>query len=282
MIRRLIFTFIMAVCSMIAGAHYTLHSVSGDIKVESGGKTLAAKPGMTVKPIDFIIIPKGGKVEILNDVDKRIYTSITPGRFSVTKLMIDARGTASNNTANVASRMSLGRKTGNDGKNVYVDKGMVRRSLAVYDPEGDMMEMDAVTLGQFVASRLLTGKYESDEPSPVTLTKSHLDEGGLGFRLENTLQIPVYFNILRVIRGEKPSVEISQLGQPAGSYIVLPQQSISREHFPSVSADETHIIVMTNCQYDVDRVIEEIAKAFDNPGDISVQSSDLPVYITGL
>lgn len=281
MIRRLIFTFIVAICSMMAGAHYTLHSVSGDVKVESGGKTESAKPGMTVKPIDFIIIPKGGKVEILNDVDKRIYTSIMPGRFSVTKLMIDARGTASNNTANVASRMSLGRKNGNDGKNVYVDKGMVRRSLAVYDPEGDMMEMDAVTLGQFIASRLLAGKYESDETSPVSLDKRRLDDGGLAFRLENTLQFPVYFNIVRFMNGETPSVEISQLGQPAGSYVVLPQQSISLEHFPPVSADETHIIVMTNCQYDVDKVIEEIAKAFGNPGAIPVQSGDLPVYITG-
>ena len=131
MIQRILFTICLAILGLTASAHYTLHSVSGDVKVESGGKTVAAAKGMTVKAIDYIIIPKGGKVEILNDLDKRIYTSITPGRISVTRLMIDARGAASANAKNVASRMNLGRKSTNDSKNVYVEKGMVRRSLAV-------------------------------------------------------------------------------------------------------------------------------------------------------
>ncbi|MBD5223381.1 MAG: hypothetical protein HDS71_04935 [Bacteroidales bacterium] len=279
MIQRILFTLCLAIVSFTAGAHYTLHSVSGDVKVESGGKTVSAAKGMTVKAIDYIIIPKGGKVEILNGLDKRIYTSITPGRISVTRLMIDARGAASDNAKNVASRMNLGRKSPNDSKNVYVEKGMVRRSLAVYDPEGEMMEMDAETLGKYVAARLNDTAGIATDTCPVNLTSTHLQDGGLAFKLENTLGFPVYFNVLRVKKGEKPTVEISQLGQPAGSYVVLPRQTISREHFPTLDPAETHLVVITNCQYDVDKVIEEITKALENKNDLDGSARDLPVYI---
>ncbi|MDE7180229.1 MAG: hypothetical protein K2N88_03415 [Muribaculaceae bacterium] len=282
MIRRLLLLLCLTIGALSVSAHYTLHTVTGDVKVESGGKTMTATKGMTVKAIDYIIIPKGGKVEILNDLDKRIYTSITPGKTSVTRLMIDARGAASDNKANVASRMSVGRKSPNDGKNVYVEKGMVRRSLAVYDPEGDMMEMDAETLGRFVASRLKTENAAGDDSCPVALTSSHPGEGGLGFRLENTLKFPIYFNVIKVKKGNSFEVEISQLGQPAGSYVVLPQQTLSREHFPTVAADESHFIVMTNCQYDVDKVIEEISKALSDGSGVDAVSRELPVYVSPL
>lgn len=279
MIRQLLLILGMAIISLSVCAHYTIHSVSGDVKVESGGKAQPAAKGMAVKAIDYIIIPQGGKVEILNDLDKRVYTSITPGKVSVTKLMFEAKGVASDNAKNVASRMNLGRKSPNDSKNVYVEKGMVRRSLAVYDPEGDMMEMDAATLGNYVAAQLLATAGTNSDTCPVTLTSTRLDEGGLGFKLENTLQFPVYFNVLRVKKGDKPSVEISQLGQPAGSYVLLPRQTISREHFPALDPTESHMVVITNCQYDVDKVIEEITKILENPTSIDSSSRELPVYV---
>lgn len=282
MIQRFLLVLSLMMLSMTVSAHYSIHSVSGEVKVESGGKTLPASKGMAVKAIDYIVIPKGGKVEIYNDLDKRVYTSITPGRTSVTKLMIAARGAASDNTGNVASRMSLGRQKGGESKNVYVEKGMVRRSLAVYDPDGDMMEMDAETLGRFVASRILGNLKATSDESPVDLTSGRLENGGLGFRLENTLQFPVYFNILRVSGGSRPTVEISQLGQPAGSYVVLPQQTLSRQHFPEIPEGETHMIVVTNCQYDVDKVIEEITKAMADESSLDETAKDLPVYVTTL
>ncbi|MDE6027806.1 MAG: hypothetical protein K2G23_07035 [Muribaculaceae bacterium] len=279
MMHRILAILLLALSFGTAWAHYTLHTVVGDVKVESAGKTIAATKGQAVKATDYLIIPQGGKVEILNDLDKRVYTSIKPGKISVTKLMIEARGLASDNGANVASRMSLGRKSPKGSEKVYVEKGMVRRSLATYDPEGDMMEMDAETLGRYIASSIKDGFFSSGEDAPVSITSQRLPEGGIGFKMENTLQFPVYFNIIKLRKGDNSGVEISPLGQPAGSYVVLPSQTLSREHFPAISEDEVHLLVMANCQYDVDKVIEEIIKGLDDPSLTKDKSSSLPVYV---
>lgn len=275
----LLIIVLMAFGINTAMAHYSLFTVSGDVRVESGGKTVKATKGQAVKATDLIIIPQGGKVEILNDLDKRVYTSIKPGKISVTKLMIEARGVAADNGANVASRMNLGRKTPKGSEKVYVEKGMVRRSLATYDPEGENMEMNAETLGRYVASRISEGSLSSGEDAPVPVESKRLPEGGLSFKMENTLQFPIYFNIIKITRGSKDDVNISPLGQPAGSYVVLPSQTLSREHFPMLDESEEQILVMTNCQYDVDKVIEEIVKALNDPALSISKDSSLPVYI---
>ena len=77
-------------------------------------------------------------------------------------------------------------------------------------------------------------------------------------------------------------VNISPLGQPAGSYVVLPCQTLSREHFPAIDANEEHILIMTNCRYDVDRVIEETIKALNEGVPVSDDEATLPVYIRKL
>ena len=279
MIIRLLSVLLMILSSVAASAHYTVHNVVGNVTVESGGKSSALTKGMTLKPTDQIVIPSGGKVEILNTVDKRIYSSIKTGKTSVRRLLIDARGVASDNSANVASRMQLGRKEPKGDQKVYVEKGMVRRSLAVYDPEGDGMELDAATLGACLAGLIKEGKLVSADESPVTLTSERLRDGGLGFKVENTLSFPVYFNIIR-LKGDGV-LEISPLGQPAGSYVLLPRQTMSREHFPAIRQEEKHLIIMANCQYDIDRVIEEAQKALQN-GTASDRAGDLPVFVTTL
>lgn len=282
MIRRLLLILLLAIGIDTVMAHYTLHSVTGDVKVESAGKTERATAGRTVRATDYIIIPQGGKVEILNDVDKRVYTSIKPGKMSVTKLLIEARGVAADNAGNVASRMSLGRKTQKGAEKVYVEKGMVRRSLATYDPEGEQMEMNAETLGRYVASRIASRTLSSGDDAPVIIESSHPDGGGLGFMMENTLQFPVYFNIIKIGRGGKEDINISPLGQPAGSYVVLPRQTLAREHFPALDENEIHILIMTNCRYDVDKVIEETVKALGEGASAGDEDAALPVYIRAL
>ena len=282
MMKRLHTVLLLIAIVFAAHAHYSIHAVSGDVKVESGGKTVAATKGMSVKATDYLIISAGGKVDILNDLDKRIYSSIKSGKISVTRLMIDAKGVSSDNGANVASRMQLGRKQQKGDSKVYVEKGMVRRSLALYDPEGDNLSLDAVTLGKYLASKIKDGEDIKNYEAPVRITSGKLEKGGMGFRVENTLEFPVYFNVIKITGGATPEVEISQLGQPAGSYIILPQQALGREHYPKVDESERHILVLTNCQYDIDEVIEEIGKSLESGSTESGDRSDLPVFIKEL
>ncbi len=275
-------TLLLAVVSIAATARYTVHNVTGQVTIESRGKTVAATKGLQVNASDLINIPAGAEVEIYNELDKRIYTSVKSGRFTVTRLMIDARGVASDNSANVASRMRFGAKDkGDEQRRVYVEKGMVRRSLAVYDPEGEGVQMDAVTLGRFLAARLRSNGLADVAAPPVKVEHSGSEETGLTFRVENTLDFPVYFNIIRLKGSGNGDVEISPVGQPAGSYVLLPRQSLSREHFSPLGPGEKHVLVMTHCQYDIDEVIEEMAKAAGT----APRSNDgeaLPVYTVTL
>ncbi len=65
----------LALSHLFVLAHYSLHSVSGNVKIDSNGKQTPAAKGMTLKASDYLIIPEGGKVEIYNDLDKGIYAS---------------------------------------------------------------------------------------------------------------------------------------------------------------------------------------------------------------
>lgn len=109
-------------------ARYTIHNITGNVGLERGGKSSTLGKGMEVKPNDYVVISKGGKVEIYNDVDKRIYTSIKPGKISVTRLIIEAKGASSDNAAAVTARMNFGKK-GQGKDKVFKEKGMVRRHL---------------------------------------------------------------------------------------------------------------------------------------------------------
>lgn len=155
MIQRLLIIILFALGIGTASAHYTLHTVSGDVKVESGGKVVAATKGQTVKATDYVIIPQGGKVEILNDLDKRIYTSIKPGKISVTKLMIEARGLASDNGANVASRMNIAGVPKKGKEKVFDGKGMVRRTQLVYDPNAEECGEETVASPEELAAEIV-------------------------------------------------------------------------------------------------------------------------------
>ena len=101
-------------------AHYFIHSASNDVIIESSGKQTPAKPGNEVKANDYLIIPDGQAVEIYNDLDKNIYKSLSSGKISVTKLMIEAKKTASNNSKNVASRLSLAKNSGVKRRRCYL------------------------------------------------------------------------------------------------------------------------------------------------------------------
>lgn len=264
---------------LTVSARYTVYSVTGKVTIEARGKKTAAEKGMQVGASDMIDIPVGAEIEIYNELDKRLYTSVKSGRFTVTRLMIDARGVASDNTANVASRLRFGAKDKDaDRRRVYVEKGMVRRSLAVYDPEGEGVQMDARTLGRFLAARIRSGRLGEVAAPPVKVDHEGAGENGLAFRVENTLEFPIYFNIIRLRETSGSEVEISPVGQPAGSYVLLPRQSLSREHFAPVDTLERHVLVMTHCQYDIDEVIEEMAKLSAESEECNSDSDALPVY----
>lgn len=130
--KKLLLMALLAVTTLTISAHFTIHSSTSGVKVESGGKTQAAAKGNAVKATDYLIIPAGGEVEIYNDLDKRIYRSVNTGRMSVTRLMMDARKIAADNNKTVGAHVNLGsKKKGNT--RVYDEAGMVTREIEYAD-----------------------------------------------------------------------------------------------------------------------------------------------------
>lgn len=277
----IILIFLMAIALPIF-SRYSLHSISQGVKVEVAGKQSPASAGMTLKPSDQLIIPSGGKVEIYNDLDKKIYTSTAEGKITVTRLLIDARSAAADNRANVASKLRFGRKNDNGDQKLYVEKGMVRRSLGILDPEGEKIVADPSIIANFIATRFANEQDDLYDTFPVPMQHSATPEGGMAFDLRNTIGFPVYFNVVKITKkNDQYEVRISELGQPAGVYVLLPDQTMARGHFASVSDDEIHLMVMTHCQFDIDEMIEALDKSLrENPNPLA--NTSLPIYLMKL
>lgn len=120
----------MALALSAIAQHYTLHNATKGVTVNSGGKSVAATKGMQLKSTDYLIIPEGGTAEVLNSIDKRIYTSVRPGKVSVTKLIIEARQSAADKLATVGGKINIGRERTHSGKRLYGEKGMVIRAIS--------------------------------------------------------------------------------------------------------------------------------------------------------
>lgn len=277
--KKLILIALAALLPMFAAmAKYTIHSSKGDIRIERGGQLVPVQKGMEVNATDNIHIPQGAKVEILNSVNSKIFTSTRAGDFNVTRIMIDAQIKANDHGANVGGNLQMTRLGTSKNKSpMWVQKGKVTRTMEQYDPTAEKMEADPTHLGNWIAA---TVNAPTRKPLPVTVTHNPTGDSGLSFRLENTLDFPVYFNVIK-IKGESiTTATISELGQPMGSYVVLPGQAISREQFGGLQPGNRHILVLTPYYFDIDELIPKVCEAASNT--TTVASDDTPAYLLTL
>lgn len=277
--KKLILITLVALLPMFtAMAKYTIHSSKGDVRIERGGQLLPVQKGMEVNATDNIHIPQGAKVEILNSVNSKIFTSTRAGEFNVTRIMIDAQIKANDHAANVGGNLQMTRlgKSKNSSP-MWVQKGKVTRTMEQYDPTAEKMEADPTHLGNWIAATVNT---EANKPLPVKVTHNTIDHSGLSFRLENTLDFPVYFNVIKIQGDSVATADISELGQPMGSYVVLPRQAISREQFTGLQPGNRHILIMTPYYFDIDQLIPKVRQAASEA--TTVTDDDTPAYILTL
>lgn len=260
-----------------AAADYNVKSVSGEVLLLKHGKNIKVTTGMTLDPNDYLQIAEGSKVEILNTGDSKLYSIDTAGLERVARLIFQARRDAGSKSASVNSNLRIKRAKQPEGV-VYVEMGKVTRSLAVYDPEAENMQMDADKL----AAKLYTQLRDSlDAPSPaeaLALTR-RIEPDGLSFMVENTLDHPVYFNIFK-ISATDGSVTISELGQPVGCYAILPTQFLAREQTSGINPSELHIMLMSDYYFDIDQVLSKLNVLLDSKAEI--EANDVNLYILPL
>ena len=278
--KRLLLFIAIISATVTLHANYTLYSFTGNITITKAGKQVTPEKGMKVNASDQIDIPQGAKVEIYNSATKEIFSSSGAGKNSVMGIMLDARKQASKTAGAINDRMRFSAGGGNPDTRLYTE-GLVKRSMQVYDPGAESLVVEPRALALHIANALLAPQTLESSAIPTPVAHSHLDGGGMQFRVENVLGFPVYLNVVKIRETSLGSVEISELGQPMGSYVVLPGQAIAREHFAGLDPAESHILVITHCRFDIDELIEHINTIFSE-NDNEQPDSNLPVYLRRL
>lgn len=279
--KRLILLLTILVAAVSLRANYTIYSFSGKVTVTQAGRQIAAEKGMKVNASDQIEIGRGATVEIYNAATKEIFTSSAAGRNSVMGIMLDARKQASKTTGAINDRMRFSAAGGNPDTRLYTE-GLVKRSMQTYDPGAESLIVEPRALALHIAGALRNPQNLGNETAgDITLTHAHKDGGGLQFRVENTRSFPIYINVIKVKETALGNIEISELGQPMGSYVVLPGQTLAREHLAGLDMAESHILILTNCRFDIDELIEQVNMIFaDNVTDSP--DANLPVILRRL
>lgn len=279
--RRIFLTLLSLFVAITVMAQYTVRSATSGVRIKSGNTVAAAAQGAKLSGADHVLIPEGGKIEILG-ANKKIYTSTQWGDVSVFNIVVEASKAAADRGGAVRGRLDFGRSTASKSTGtIFKEKGVTTRSMSVYDPEATGIEMDAATLGRFLAGKIISGDSIKCCKFPVKFAHTkNTDDYGLAFRIVNTLEYPIYFNVIKINDKKSDSLEISRLGQPEGTYVLLPQQAMSREHYPKVEPGERHILVMAPCRYDIDQMMDEMKKALS--AGAATSDEELPVFAAEL
>lgn len=260
MIKKLFTFLLLLTIGLGARADYSVKSIDGYVRLLKHGQITTLSPGMKLDPNDQVKIHNGSTLKIFSSTDSKIYTLTTPGIEKVARLIFQARREARSNATAVNKQMKLTRNADNEGV-VFVEKGKVTRSLAVYDPEGQNLQMDAGKLAESLLVHLRDSLGTASAAEEIALTR-RIDPDGLSFMVENVLDHPIYFNVFK-ISSTDGSVTISELGQPVGCYAILPTQFLAREQTTGLNSQELHLLLFTDFYFDIDEVLSKLNALLD-------------------
>ncbi len=282
----IIFLISLLTCLTIS-AELVVHSVNGNIKISSGGKISIANVGKTVNKNDLLSIPQKGSIEILDKETNKIFKSLKPGNISVGMIIADSKSKASDHLSNINSRLKFADRGKKEitGSRIYREKGMVTRSLNIFDPTAADIEIDPEALAQLIANTVYFGNVNSD--STLNFSSLHIetnppveDKTEIGFKLQNPLTTPIYFNVLKFSGVKNRIAEISPLGHPAGSYVLPGGQTMWRTQNGNFPYGERHLIIACHYSFDIDNLIEAINKIInDDMLIVNAPDPTLPVFI---
>ncbi len=270
---------VVLITSLPTFAKYELYSFEGNITIKQANHDVKPERGMELNASDKIDIPTGGIVKIYNTVTKEVFTSVSEGQNSVMGIMLDARKQSENTASAINDRMRFAAK-GQQGSTRLYTEGLVKRSMQVYDPEAQNLIVEPEVLALHIV-KAITTPAEATIEFPTPMTHGPIGESGLNFKIENSLSFPIYLNVIKLNETQLGAIEISELGQPMGCYVLLPGQTISRQHFAGLSSTESHYLVMTHCRFDIDELIARVNKLLSEHSDRTADIH-LPVYITRL
>lgn len=262
-----------------AFAQYEVNDFKGNVTLEKNGTSTPISKKMKLVGKDILNIPEDGFVEILNTASGKLFLSTTHGKFATTTIMMDARAKASDNSA--AINGNIRGITGTKKKQkVYNQTGMVTRSLITLDPAVAAMNITSENLCQCLVNAIRTNDFASRPTMPVSLTGETTPEGGMEISMTSVYDYPVYFNILK-IKPDGARVEVSELGQPIGNYMLGAKQTISRGQPVPLEEGCRHIVIMTPVPFNLNGLLKDLEEMMGRTT-VDVPPADLPVYICEL
>lgn len=275
------FLLITALILTAAGikAEYIVESVTGNVELSHHNKSAVVTKGMTLAPSDMIKLGNGASLDIFDTTDSKIYTADASGLYSVSRLIFDARRKARSNASSIHGKLRLTKGKEPEGV-VFVEKGKVTRALTVYDPEARNMQMDIDKLSRRLYSLLRDSLGQTTAQPDATVLSQRIEPDGLSFMVENTLSYPIYFNVFK-INGTDGSVTISELGQPVGSYAILPTQFLAREQRAGLAPNELHIMIMSDFFFDIDELLTGLNALIDKNEEITA-TENIPIHLLPL
>lgn len=277
--RLTLFVLLLTAILQSALANYKLEEFRGGVIIRQNGKEVTLSKGMSLNANDVVEIAPGGSVKILNCATKEIFSSISNGKRTVIGMMLDAKKKQKKVFSPINDRWNVGKDNSRDEDTRLYTEGHVTRSMEIYDPEAENRQLAPEELALHLYAAIMGKTGEVVFPTEVKSTR--MDNGGLNFRVANSLPHPVYVNILKINETGLDSVEISELGQPMGTYVLQPDQSITREQLSGLQSSESHILILTYCGFDIDLLIDETNKLLSNPPEKEA-NGHLPVYINRL
>ncbi|MCH5221034.1 MAG: hypothetical protein J1F05_01720 [Muribaculaceae bacterium] len=276
-----LFALIMLNAAMAFG-QYSVSSFKGDVKIKHAGQAVAATQGMPIGAFDLIVIGQGAEVVIFDKASSSEYTRNIPGEVSPNTLVIDAKKAASSNLSNIHRNIGMTKSSSPEEGKMYVEKGKITLALEDYDPTSDDFMVDAKVLAAYAANKLNTVSPDKlGENFPVGLRCEHTDSGLISFELDNTSDVPLYVNVIKILpeNDGKGKYRISELGQPVGCYVLLPNQAIMRRQSKGAKADQTHILVAAHYYFSIDDLIESIATELGDKEKKDGPTLELPIYL---
>lgn len=269
---------IVACMSHIATAQYSVYDLSGDVKVQRSGSTVAAEKNMSLKAPDYVIIPEGAWIQIHSKLGSKLYKSTESGTFKVTDIIFNSEHAAKDNERNIRTGIAL---SGSRDKNnsVYVDRGVVTRSLAQFDPDADNRTVDTDIMARVLCSTIISGKGRA---LPVDFA-GHANAEDFSLTLNNIMQSPVYFNVVKY-DDKTRLASVSELGIPVGNY-VLPAGNTLTRMAPAVAehVEGVHLVILTYYTYDIDEVLNKVNELLATEGAPDLKyPDDAPVYTARL
>ncbi len=263
-----------------ADAQYVVHDFSGDVTIEKRGASTPVSKGMNLSGADVVNIPENGYIEIRSTADgSQLFRSLSAGKFSASRIAMDARVQASDNAKAIHDNIR-GVAGSKKQQKVYDQTGMVTRSLIALDPAVAAMNITQENLCQCLAGAIRNDDFLSRSAMPVELTHESGPTGGMKVNIRSDYSYPVYFNIFKFKPGS-PRVEVSELGQDIGNYMLGSNQIISREQTSPLEEGYTHVVLMTPAPFNLNGLLKDLEEMLTH-ADIATPSAELPIYIKAL